>query len=87
MLGSHGQVMNRSFDKFRLVNTYGAFGSVDTERYEAICPPVSRVMTTDDWIEIKGRSAALLLCALSSQVGLEYMIPWVSTSSSLSKTT
>jgi hypothetical protein len=28
--------MNRSFDPLDLVNTYGAFGSVDRERYEVI---------------------------------------------------
>jgi len=28
--------MNRSFDPIDLVNTYGAFGSVDRERYEVI---------------------------------------------------
>jgi len=44
------QVMNQSFDTFRLVNTYGAFGSVGTERYEAI------VQISDDngeWIELE----------------------------------
>ena len=30
------QVMNASFGAFRLVNTYGAFGNVGKERYEAI---------------------------------------------------
>jgi hypothetical protein len=30
------QMMNASFDPFRLVNTYGAFGSVGTARYEVI---------------------------------------------------
>jgi hypothetical protein len=33
---SHRQVMNRSFDAFRLVNTYGAFGTVGKERYEVV---------------------------------------------------
>lgn len=28
--------MNRSFDRFHLVNTYGAFGSVTKQRYEVI---------------------------------------------------
>lgn len=31
-----GQVMNASFDPMRLVNTYGAFGSVGEKRYEPI---------------------------------------------------
>jgi hypothetical protein len=33
---SRQQLMNASFDPFRLVNTYGAFGSVSRERYEVI---------------------------------------------------
>ena len=35
-LASCDQTMNRSFDPLDLVNTYGAFGSVDRERYEVI---------------------------------------------------
>ena len=31
-----GQVMNASFDPWRLVNTYGAFGSVGERRYEPV---------------------------------------------------
>ena len=44
------QVMNASFDPFRLVNTYGAFGSVGKARYEAI------VQISDDgyhWQELE----------------------------------
>ena len=44
------QVMNASFDSFRLVNTYGAFGSVGKARYEAI------VQISDDgtqWRELE----------------------------------
>jgi hypothetical protein len=33
---SPDQKMNASFDPFRLVNTYGAFGSVSRERYEVV---------------------------------------------------
>jgi hypothetical protein len=33
---SSQQAMNTSFEPFRLVNTYGAFGSVDKERYEVV---------------------------------------------------
>ncbi|KAG8506362.1 Lipase maturation factor 1, partial [Galemys pyrenaicus] len=33
---SPGQVMNRSFGPFRIVNTYGAFGSVSRERTEVV---------------------------------------------------
>lgn len=35
-LVSSSQAMNTSFEPFRLVNTYGAFGSVTKERYEVI---------------------------------------------------
>jgi hypothetical protein len=35
-LASRRQAMNASFDPFRLVNTYGAFGTVGRERYEVI---------------------------------------------------
>lgn len=35
MLG-RSQVMNRSFNKFHLGNTYGAFGSITRERYEVV---------------------------------------------------
>ena len=34
--GNSRQQMNASFDRFRLVNTYGAFGSVGETRYEPI---------------------------------------------------
>jgi hypothetical protein len=33
---SSKQVMNTSFEPFRLVNTYGAFGSITKERHEVI---------------------------------------------------
>lgn len=33
---SSGQAMNRSFEPFELVNTYGAFGSVGEERYNVV---------------------------------------------------
>jgi Lipase maturation factor len=35
-LFSPNQMMNASFDPFRLVNTYGAFGTVSRERYEVV---------------------------------------------------
>ena len=35
-LVSKNQVMNTSFDPFKLVNTYGAFGSVGEGRYEPV---------------------------------------------------
>lgn len=43
------QLMNASFDPFRLVNTYGAFGSVGHERYEAIV----QVNNGTHWIELE----------------------------------
>ena len=44
---STGQIMNTSFDRFRLVNTYGAFGHVGKERHEVI------LFGTDDKIITK----------------------------------
>src|SRR6185436_1779873 len=35
-LMSPGQVMNTSFNRLDLVNTYGAFGSVGKERFEIV---------------------------------------------------
>jgi Lipase maturation factor len=35
-LASRRQAMNRSYDRFALVNTYGAFGSVTLERHELV---------------------------------------------------
>ena len=35
-LWSRNQVMNTSFDPFKVVNTYGAFGSVGEGRYEPV---------------------------------------------------
>jgi len=51
--GHQGQVMNRSFDSFRIVNTYGAFGSVGTERYEAIISVTSESGTSEEWKELE----------------------------------
>jgi Lipase maturation factor len=48
--GYSHQLMNASFNQFRLVNTYGAFGSVGLDRYEAI------VSVSDDgrtWLELE----------------------------------
>jgi hypothetical protein len=47
-LGSQ-QVMNGSFDSFRLVNTYGAFGSVGEARFE---PIISVRGITNEWVEL-----------------------------------
>jgi hypothetical protein len=56
---SRRQVMNRSFDPLHLVNTYGAFGSVNRVRYEIViegtADPVAR--EDSDWreYEFKGK--------------------------------
>jgi hypothetical protein len=44
------QQMNASFDPFRLVNTYGAFGSVGQGRYE---PILSITYNGRDWMELE----------------------------------
>jgi Lipase maturation factor len=46
LLGSR-QVMNGSFDRLHLVNTYGAFGSVGKQRNEVILEGTSDVTVTD----------------------------------------
>ena len=49
---SPDQRMNASFDPFRLVNTYGAFGSVSRERFEVIVEGTDQDdPATDDWRE------------------------------------
>ena len=47
--GKH-QVMNASFSSFKLVNSYGAFGSVGTSRYE---PIISVSNDGNSWYEIE----------------------------------
>jgi membrane protein implicated in regulation of membrane protease activity len=49
---SPNQAMNASFDPFRLVNTYGAFGSVTRTRYEVIVEGTSSEAPSEgDWVE------------------------------------
>ncbi|MEU9923153.1 lipase maturation factor family protein [Streptomyces griseoluteus] len=50
---SRRQVMNRSFDPLRLVNTYGAFGSVSRHRYEVVIEGTDdeRPSEDGDWRE------------------------------------
>jgi hypothetical protein len=51
-MASSGQQMNASFDPFRLVNTYGAFGSVGRERYEVIVEGTRDADPDDaEWLE------------------------------------
>jgi len=56
---SERQVMNTAFDPLRLVNTYGAFGSITRTRYEiAVQGTTDEVITADtDWrtYEFKGK--------------------------------
>ena len=56
---SSRQLMNASFDPFRLVNTYGAFGTVGRERYEVIVEGSASEDPDDDasWreYEFKGK--------------------------------
>jgi hypothetical protein len=52
-LFSRSQMMNASFDPLRLVNTYGAFGSIGRERYEVVVEGTSEDRITPDtvWLE------------------------------------
>ena len=56
-LASPDQRMNASFDPFRLVNTYGAFGSVSRERYEVVVEGTDAPEPTADatWREYEFR--------------------------------
>ncbi|MFE2262510.1 lipase maturation factor family protein [Streptomyces griseosporeus] len=47
-LVSRRQVMNRSFDPLHLVNTYGAFGSVNRVRYELVLEGTADAMARED---------------------------------------
>mmetsp|Transcript_22968 Transcript_22968/g.49703 ORF Transcript_22968/g.49703 Transcript_22968/m.49703 type:complete len:628 (-) Transcript_22968:224-2107(-) len=49
-IGEKHQVMNGSFSSFKLVNTYGAFGSVGEARYEAI---ISLSSDAQSWTELE----------------------------------
>jgi hypothetical protein len=46
-MASRHQVMNTSFDPFRIVNTYGAFGSVSRERLEVVLMGTSSLDPSD----------------------------------------
>lgn len=50
---SDRQAMNGSFDKLHLVNTYGAFGSIDRERYELVIEGTTDTVpeTLSEWRE------------------------------------
>ena len=44
---SHGQLMNYSYNRFHLVNVYGAFGSVTKPRYEIVIEGTDSATVTD----------------------------------------
>jgi hypothetical protein len=52
-LFSRFQIMNRGYDPLRLVNTYGAFGSVSRERFEIVLQGTSDEEITEStkWLE------------------------------------
>src|SRR3954452_12767259 len=56
-LFSRSQMMNASFDSLRLVNTYGAFGSITRERYEIVVEGTSEERIAPDtvWLEYEFR--------------------------------
>lgn len=58
-LCSRRQLMNSSFNRWRIVNTYGAFGSVTKERYEIIIEGTAdnRKAIEEEWLpyEFKGK--------------------------------
>jgi len=56
-LVSRSQMMNASFDSLRLVNTYGAFGSITRERYEIVVEGTSeeRITPNTVWLEYEFR--------------------------------
>ncbi|HLS00313.1 MAG TPA: lipase maturation factor family protein [Mycolicibacillus parakoreensis] len=59
---SAGQRMNASFNPLRLVNTYGAFGSVGRTRYEVVVEGTAHDALTDDAVwheyEFRGKPGA-----------------------------
>ncbi|MBS0627938.1 MAG: lipase maturation factor family protein [Verrucomicrobia bacterium] len=60
---SHNQAMNRNFDPFNLVNTYGAFGSVTRARKEIIIEGTNDLALTENtkWLayEFKAKPGSL----------------------------
>ena len=58
-LVSRRQVMNTSFDRLHLVNTYGAFGSITKVRHEIVIEATDEPILTDDTVwreyEFKGK--------------------------------
>ena len=76
-LGGTRQVMNRSFGSLRLVNTYGAFGSVGEARYEPIVQ-FSSTGHPGDWWELELPWAYLLTYLLTYLLAylLTYLLRW-----------
>ncbi|MFL5361019.1 MAG: lipase maturation factor family protein [Myxococcales bacterium] len=56
-LVSPSQLMNASFDPLRLVNTYGAFGSIERERFEVVVEGTAdeRIGPETVWVEYEFR--------------------------------
>src|SRR4051812_34791613 len=56
-LVSPSQLMNASFDPLRLVNTYGAFGSIERERFEVVVEGTAdeRIGPETVWLEYEFR--------------------------------
>jgi hypothetical protein len=50
-LFSRNQVMNGSFNRWRLANAYGAFGSITRERYEVVVEGTTGDPETGPWLE------------------------------------
>ena len=49
---SRRQLMNASFNRFHLVNAYGAFGTVTRERYEVVVEgTLAELPSEEDWVE------------------------------------
>ncbi|MCW4386359.1 lipase maturation factor family protein [Salinibacterium sp. SYSU T00001] len=56
-LFSSNQLMNASFNRYHLVNAYGAFGTVTKERYEVIVEGTASPVPSEGWreYEFKGK--------------------------------
>ncbi|ALE06601.1 hypothetical protein AL755_15925 [Arthrobacter sp. ERGS1:01] len=50
-LFSRNQIMNGSFNRWRLANAYGAFGTITRERYEVVVEGTNGDPDTGDWLE------------------------------------
>jgi hypothetical protein len=78
-LASPGQAMNASFDPFRLVNTYGAFGTVGRIRDEVVVEGTAgEPQDEDGWREYAFRGKPGRVGRLSPQVApYHYRLDWL----------